>query len=74
MKIETDNLKLPLRTGGHVQMQRSLREGFEKLDVAVTALGGGAGGATDPRVDALVTDIADIKARLDALEAAAPGA
>lgn len=69
-KIETDNLKLPLRTAGHVQTQRSLREGFEKLDEAVSALqGGGGGGTTDPRVDTLVADVADIKTRLEAVEA-----
>lgn len=70
MKVETEHLKLPLRTAGHVQMQRSLREGFEKLDETVSALqGGGGGGTTDPRVDTLVTDVADIKTRIAALEA-----
>lgn len=70
MKVETEHLKLPLRTAGHVQMQRSLREGFEKLDKAVSDLqGGGAGGTPDPRIDTLVTDVADIKTRLEAVEA-----
>lgn len=69
MKVETEHLKLPLRTAGHVQMQRSLREGFEKLDKAVSDLGGGAGGTPDPRVETLVADVADIKTRLEAVEA-----
>ncbi|MEE9923766.1 MAG: hypothetical protein PBV01_10445 [Brucella anthropi] len=71
MDIETANLKLPLRTSGHVQMQRSVRDGFKKIDQAITDLQGGeGGGSTDPRVDTLVADVADLKSRVETLETA----
>lgn len=72
MKVETEHLKLPLRTSGHVQMQRSVRDGFEKIDQAVNALQTGSSGAADPRIDALLADVADLKTRVASLETPTP--